>query len=294
MRSNFRRALRLTFAGAAGGLLCLAIPASGHASTITLCLNRRGVIKGINVACQPPLVTLTWDGNGIQGPQGPSGPQGPIGPVGIQGAQGPTGAQGPVGPAGAAGAAGAVGPTGPTGDTGPTGAQGLIGNTGLKGPTGDPGPQGLTGLNGPNGTNIQVLTGGNLGADTAIDHSNQLGGDQALYLGPGNGADTSLASVAVPVSAGTLKHLLIRTDMNPGSSGPTTNSYTFSVCVNATCTTGLTCVITDPNTSCSDTTDVVSVNDGDLFSIYAQPSGPSANNADVTFSLEHIVTQAAP
>jgi hypothetical protein len=94
----------------------------------------------------------------------------------------------------------------------------------------------------------------------------------------------------VPVSAGTLKHLLIRTDMNPGSSGPTTNSYTFSVCMNATCTTGLTCVITDPNTSCSDTTDVVSVNDGDLVSIYAQPSGPSANNADVTFSLEHIVT----
>jgi Collagen triple helix repeat (20 copies) len=298
MSSFFRRAPQLIFAVAAGGILSLAIPAASQASTITLCLTRRGVIRGINIACQPPLVTLTWDSNGIQGPQGPAGPQGPTGPVGDQGAQGPSGPQGPVGPAGAAGAAGAVGPTGSTGATGPTGPQGLVGDTGLQGPIGAQGPQGLSGLNGPNGTNVQVLTGGNVGNALALDLGLQLTPDQALFLGPGDGAGLNNATVSVPVSAGTLSHLLVRLDLNPGTPGTNSSpgAFTISACVNSNCDTGLSCVITDPSTSCTDTTDTVSVNDGDLVTLYAAPvvSQIPLNSVDIVYSLEHTVTQTTP
>jgi Collagen triple helix repeat (20 copies) len=288
MQPFLGRVVRLTFGAATAAVLFLAIPTPGHATTISLCLNRRGIIKGINVECSPPQVTLTWDSDGVTGPQGPSGPQGPIGPVGNQGATGPQGPQGPSGPAGAVGTAGTAGPTGPTGPTGLQGPQGPQGADGLQGLQGDMGPQGAAGLNGSNGTNVQLLTGGTLGSDLGTTLGIQPGNNVAVYMGPGNGAATTFAAAAVPVSAGTLGHLLVQTDHNPAG-----GTYTFTLCVNSNCDQTLTCTITDPNTTCSDTSDTVPVNDGDLVTVHAAPANTTAVT-DVTFSMEHTVTQAAP
>lgn len=277
MRPSFRRTLRL--AAAASSLLLLAIPTAGQASTISMCLNKQGVIEGVNVVCKPKQTQISWDSNGLPGPQGPSGPQGPTGPVG------PTGTVGPQGATGPAGATGIAGPPGPAGDTGP------IGDTGALGPAGP---------DGANGTNIQVLTGGTLGSDSGFTLGILPGQVQTVYLGPGNGGSITKGVVDVPLSAGTLSHLLVSVDLNTACTNPVPNppcGYAFVVCVNQTCNTALTCTITNPTTTttvCSDPTDVVTIADGDTVSIQAQPSNPGTAAADVTFSIEHATSLVAP
>jgi len=276
MQPFLERTMRLALGLAAGSVLLLAVPQAGQASTISMCLNKQGVIQGVNVVCKPKQTLISWDSGGVTGPQGLAGPQGP---TGLAGPQGSTGAQGPTGPAGATGAAGSQGPIG------------------VAGPTGDTGPQGPTGPTGTNGTNIQVLTGGTLGSDSGYKLSILPGEVPTVYLGPGNGGSVKLGTVDVPLSAGTLSHLLVSVDLNPACSTPGTCGYTFVVCVNKVCTTALTCQITDPTTSttvCSDTTDVVSLNDGDVVSIRAEPTVLGTAPADVTFSIEHATSLAAP
>ncbi|MGB8682501.1 MAG: hypothetical protein WCD12_06410 [Candidatus Binatus sp.] len=277
MQSLVRRGLRVALSAAAGIAMLAAVAPSSSAQTITLCVNRQGRIKGIDIACTKPQVTLTWNAAGVQGPTGPIGLQGPIGAVGSIGPTGPAGAQGFVGPAG---------------------SQGPQGLTGVQGPMGVQGPTGALGAAGLNGTNTQIIAGGTSGEDVGFAFNLVLGGmgspgNKTLYMGPGNGADTTLANVEVPVSAGTLSELLVQTDMNPGSPSDTTGSYVFVLCVNENCSTPLTCTINDPTTSCNDTIDNVSVNDGDRVAIVGRAT-TGTNSTDVTYSLEHTVTQSSP
>jgi len=267
--------MRLALGLAAGSVLLLAVPQAGQASTISMCLNKQGVIQGVNVVCKPKQTLISWDSGGLTGPQGLAGPQGP---TGLAGPQGSTGAQGPTGPAGSTGAAGSQGPIG------------------VAGPTGDTGPQGPTGPTGTNGTNIQVLTGGTLGSDSGYKLNILPGEVPTVYLGPGNGGSTITGTADVPLSAGTLSHLLVSVDRNNLNCTSPACGYTFVVCVNTVCNTALTCPITDAtiSPSCSDTTDVVPINDGDLVSIQAEPAVPGTLPADVTFSIEHTTSLAAP
>jgi hypothetical protein len=285
MQLFFKRIMLATLGVAAGSVMLLAAPQAGRASTISMCLNKQGAIEGVNVACKRKQTQISWDSNGLVGPQGPSGPQGI---TGVAGPQGPTGNQGPQGPPGNAGGAGPQGP---------------IGNAGQ---TGDTGPQGPQGPDGANGTNIQVLTGGTLGSDSGY----KLGilpawtPNTPVYLGPGNGGSVTPGVADVPLSAGTLSHLLVSVDVNSGctpGSTPPVCGYTFIVCVNKNCTTtpALTCTIADSGASpsCSDTTDTVTIADGDTVSIEAQPAAASSSTtlpADVTFSIEHATSLAAP
>jgi hypothetical protein len=198
----------------------------------------------------------------MQGPQGPTGtpgqmgPQGPVGPGGAIGMTGNQGATGPIGPAGQMGQQGPEGPTGPTGATGPTG------------------PTGPSGVNGVNGTQFYTLGGGDLGSNVELlfGYQSVLGGPGApsggnpfcttngspnptcsnspIYYGPGNGADTQLESVAVPIDASTVTQLWVQTKNVPGPG----ESYTFNLCINKDCSSpGVTCTINLPGlTECND------------------------------------------
>jgi Collagen triple helix repeat (20 copies) len=159
MYHHLRRACYRALVPVAAVLMLAVVPsiASASGGTITLCINKHGVIKGIDVSCKPPLYNLTWDSNGVYGPTGPVGPQGPEGPPGYKGVTGATGTQGipgPAGPVGYTGATGDLGPKGPTGATGPQGPQGApgaTGDSGATGPQGIPGPAGDVGNAGADG-----------------------------------------------------------------------------------------------------------------------------------------------
>ncbi len=114
MQPFLERTMRLALGLAAGSVLLLAVPQAGQASTISMCLNKQGVIQGVNVVCKPKQTLISWDSGGLTGPQGLAGPQGP---TGLAGPQGSTGAQGPTGPAGSTGAAGSQGLAGVSGPT---------------------------------------------------------------------------------------------------------------------------------------------------------------------------------
>jgi len=300
MQPFLERTMRLALGVA--GCSVLLLPQAAQASTISMCLNKRGVIQRVNVACKPKQTLISWDSGGIAGTTGLAGPQGPTGAAGPQGA---TGAQGPTGPAGAVGAAGSQGPAGLQGPTGPAGAVGAAGPqgpVGAQGPTGSSGATGPAGAAGANGTNTQVLTGGTLGSDSGYTLGILPGQVDTVYLGPGNGGSVTAGVADVPLTAGTLSNLLVSVDRNSGNCTSPDCGYTFVVCVNTVCTTSLTCQITDAsvttapnNASCSDTTDTVPVNDGDLVSLQAEPTVPGTTlPADVTFSIEHTISQTAP
>ncbi len=255
---------------------------------------------------------------GPAGPQGLVGPAGAIGDVGLTGATGPAGPQGPVGPAGAigdVGNAGATGPQGPAGAMGPQGPQGVPGSQGATGPTG---PSGTPGTNGTNGTQSFLLTGGDLGFKVQsynfLTYENQflLGnnasatpaaeptpvGTTPLYYGPGNGVDSVIESEAVPIDAGTASQLYVETAVNPGDG----NSYTFNLCINSNCNTGVTCTIGLPTaTECSDTVDTQAYNAGDDIALqgiatsgaYIASNGatpPDVNATNVKWSV--VITQS--
>lgn len=288
---------------AAAILFMAALPSVGHAATLTICINSQGRIKGINVSCSG--TSLTWETVGPQGDQGPDGVDGPPGRQGPQGAAGDAGIQGP---------AGAQGPFGPTGDTGPAGLAGdkgppgIQGNPGIQGVVGPQGPQGPHGINGGSEVNKTYLTGGTLGdlgrdEGIALSGLNSISG-QILAMGPGNGSDNGSDSVAVPVNdSGIAYNLFVSTDNHPGTSftGAPLN-YFFFLCKNSfvgTC--NVACVITDPDTTCRDTTgDFNSYTQvpaahfappfnaqADLIGLFAFSDDILANTTDVTWSVTY-------
>jgi hypothetical protein len=212
------------------------------------------------------------------------------------GNRGPAGPQGPVGPAGAIGSVGDVGATGPTGPAGVTGQQGPQGPTGPTGATGPIGPTGARGLDAKNGTAFYTLGGGNLGSNvellfgyaSVLAGANVPIGSNEVYYGPGNGADTQLDSIAVPIDASTATQLWVQTTSAPGG-GVTPGegeSYTFRLCVNSDCDSSpVTCTINLPNlTECSDLTHSQKYNPGDTIALEATASN-GANPTEVKWMV---------
>jgi Collagen triple helix repeat (20 copies) len=302
--SNYMNKVMLWLGGlAAGVIFALAIPAGASAQTITICVNKHGKIKGINTACNPNQVTLSWaviGPTGLQGPQGPTGPQGPQGPQGDVGTIGTQGPQGPQGPAGPAGAVGDAGTTGATGPTGPQGIQGPVGIAGLQGPQGLPGPDGQPGL--PT-VNAVMLTGGSSGPLGILEGTNltpsRIAGTP-LFMPPGGGANVAFATIPPPsaeapllggsagTAGGTLGHFHVQLSSNPGGGG----GYIFSACVGTLATTTCTdlCTVSDSLTACNSAT-TVAVPTGEFVSIRAQVdptlNGTPINDADVAWSMTY-------
>jgi hypothetical protein len=250
MHVSLRHARRLLLSVAMGALCLAAAPTSGHAEVVSICINpKHGTIfLPPSGPCNPPNDQITWETTGVVGPSGPLGPKGSQGPAGPMGATGPSGPQGPVGPAGAIGPVGLVGATGPSGLTGLTGPEGPEGPTG---PTGATGPTGPTGPSGMNGIQFYTLGGGDLGANVQLlfgstsSLSGSGGGTTPIYYGPGNGADTILESEAVPIDASTETQLWVQTKNVPGPNA----CYSFDLCINTNCNTGVHCSIGNSNAS---------------------------------------------
>ncbi len=291
MHVSLKHARRVVLGVAMGALLLAAAPGSGQADIFQICVSpkHQRVVLPIGGTCSSPNRAITWDSNGVVGPSGPLGPkgmQGPQGPTGTAGAMGP---QGPVGPGGAIGPVGNVGATGPEGPAGEMGSQGPEGPTGPTGATGPTGPTGAPGVNGVNGTQFYTLGGGDLGSNVELlfGYQSVLGGSGAasggnpfcttnaepnptcsnspIYYGPGNGADTQLESIAVPIDASTVTQLWVQTKNVPGPG----QSYTFQLCINSDCTSSkVACSIVLPtSTECNDLVDTQKYQPGDTIAL---------------------------
>lgn len=283
MHVSLKHARRVVLGVAVGALLLAAAPGSGRADVIQLCVSQKHkrIILPLGGTCSPPNRAITWDQEGVAGPsgiQGSKGQQGPQGPTGTAGQAGP---QGPVGPNGAIGLTGNVGATGPLGPAGEIGQEGPEGPTGPTGATGPTGPSGVPGIN---GTQFYTLGGGDLGSNVELlfGYQSVLGGSDAasggnpfcvtgtcsnspIYYGPGNGADTQLESVAVPIDASTVTQLWVQTKNVPGPG----QSYTFQLCINGDCTSSkVACSIALPtSTECNDLVDSQKYTPGDTIAL---------------------------
>lgn len=309
MPAFLKHAWRYLVGVTGAAILFVAIPAGADAKTLEICVNNAGHVKGVNVSgC--PFTSLTWETVGPQGPQGPDGVQGN---PGIEGPQGATGAAGVQGPQGAQGGFGATGPAGAAGDPGAKGPPGPMGDDGIKGivgKQGPPGPQGVPGTDGFNEPNVSILTGGTLGElgnneGTELNFTNTVNSN-LLVMGPGNGSDTSDA-VQVPMSeGGVAADLWVNVDHHPGvdPTGPPAAglpiSYFFFLCngdfTGPTC--GVSCVITDPDTTCNDPVPLIgahtqSFNQGDVLSVFAFTDNINANPADVKWSAQYFHNKVA-
>jgi len=278
---------------AAAMLFVATLPSVGHAETLKICISNNGKIKGVNVDCGG--TEISWETVGPQGDQGLTGVDGASGFAGAQGAAGPpgipgtNGAQGLVGPTGDPGVAGGIGDQGP---------QGIQGNPGIPGIPGLKGPTGIPGINGGTELSISFLTGGSLGsfgreAGVGLSGLNSISG-LILALGPGNGSDDGSDQVTVPMNdPGTAYNLFVGVDNHPGTSFKGTPiNYFFFLCQNnfiGTC--NVACVITDPDTTCSDlksnTGDVNTYAQGDTLGLFAFSDDILANAADVTWSTTY-------
>lgn len=139
-----------------------------------------------------------------------------------------------------------------------------------------------------------MLAGGDLGSSVQTlntknwDNGLLSGTNNPLYYGPGNGVDTILESEAVPIDSGTASTLWIQTK-NVASPG---ESYTFELCINSNCSTGVKCTINLPTlTECSDTIHTQAYARGDTISLKGTAS-PKASATEVSWSV--VITQTAP
>jgi hypothetical protein len=178
------------------------------------------------------------------------------------------------------------------------GSQGPEGPTGPTGATGPTGPTGAPGVNGVNGTQFYTLGGGDLGsnAELLFGYQSVLGGSGAasggnpycttnaepnptcsnspIYYGPGNGADTQLESIAVPIDASTVTQLWVQTKNVPGPG----QIYTFQLCINSDCTSSkVACTIELPTeTECNDLVDTQKYQPGDTIALKGTASTGAA------------------
>ncbi len=170
--------------------------------------------------------------------------------------QGSKGLPGDVGPAGATGATGPAGPAGQDGAPGAPGATGPAGQDGAPGATGPVGPPGPTGPAG----GLRVLVSSIAFVDAA---------DRDGYIGLG-GQQSPIAVLADAVSAVPTSGSITTLQAIVAGEGAT-----LTLNVNGT-DTGLKCTITAPATSCTDTTDSVGVNAGDLVAVHFVATGTAA------------------
>lgn len=287
MPQSFKNAWRWLVGVSAAAMLIASIAPAANAQEISLCISRKGKIVGIDIPCENHNIRLVWNIPGAAGLQGVVGATGPTGPLG---AAGPTGSQGGVGYAGMQGPMGLAGLTGPEGAPGVTGATGPTGNTGptgFTGPAGDTGVAGTDGVDGLGGDNITTLTGGTLGDDIGAAAGIQLTTATSsvfpIWMAPGNGADTIQSTIAVPTPGGCAFDLQVALDEDPG----TASAYTFVVCDQGDCSTGLACIISNAATTCADDVDVLGFAPGDSLSVVAFNSAGTPATLDVGWSLDY-------
>jgi hypothetical protein len=136
-----------------------------------------------------------------------------------------------------------------------------------------------------------MLAGGDLGSSVQTLDSNEgllSGLNQPLYYGPGNGVDNILESMAVPIDSGTASKLYVQTKQVAGSG----QVYTFELCINGNCATGVTCTINLPTLSeCSDLVHTQDYAPGDTIALKGTAS-LSAAPTEVSWSV--VITQTAP
>src|ERR1700685_2435388 len=82
MGNNKSKALAWLGAIAASATVALAFPSNARAQTISICVTQKGLIKGINTACQPDQTLLSWPTIGPAGPTGPTRTTRATGPAG--------------------------------------------------------------------------------------------------------------------------------------------------------------------------------------------------------------------
>ena len=194
--------------------------------------------------CTEGFTPLHWN------KEGPQGPEGPIGPAG--GPPGPIGPEGPAGPPG-----GPEGPQGPFGPTGPTGPQGPQGVMGPAGPTGPAGPQGQKG---DPGIGFTIVGGGG-------EHNDPLKTHQIVYFPMFHGdasRDLDEVEQVIPVG-GVVSKLHVRI-----SDSPRKGQWAFEI-MKADAGTGLRCIISGPDTDCSDLVSSMGFAAGDLIALRADP-----------------------
>jgi hypothetical protein len=203
-----------------------------------------------------------------------------------------------VGPQGAQGVAGPTGPTGPSG---------IQGNPGIRGLAGLAGATGVGGANGTTETGKTFLTGGSLGTFGADEGVSLAGVYPYTILGPGNGSEQfpftpPNIDIAVPMNdAGEAYNFYVRLDQAPGDD-PITGapmSYTFllcdflspNVCVYGGSLPGVTCTITNPDTTCNSLVAVTGgfnpFSVGDLMEVWGEPDDIFALPANVTWSVTY-------
>jgi len=136
-----------------------------------------------------------------------------------------------------------------------------------------------------------MLAGGDLGTSVQTLDSNEgvlSGTNTPLYFGPGNGVDTILESEAIPIDTGTASKLWVQTK---NTSGPG-QTYTFELCINNNCSTGVKCVINLPTlTECTDQVHTQAYAQGDTIALKGTAS-LSATPTEVSWSV--VITQTAP
>jgi hypothetical protein len=291
MHVSLRQSWRWMLGAATGALLLVSLPGAGHAAIDELCISPKGNIVGINGSCSKPNRELVWDTAGVVGPEGPQGPQGLQGNPGPPGQDGPQGPDGPSGPTGSIGLTGAKGNKGVQGPTGTTGREGDQGPQGFQGPKGPQGPQGNPGHIGIDGTQLMLLSGGDLGTSVELLFGSQgiLNGldNNPRFYGPGNGVDIGLEQVTVPISNGTVTQLWVQTKNVAGPG----NSYTFTLCRNSNCNTSVSCTISLPTlTECNDLNNSVGYQEGDTLALQGKAS-ISANPTEVSWAV--VVKQTA-
>lgn len=194
--------------------------------------------------------------------------------VDLKGDRGADGATGATGSTGMTGATGATGSTGATGATGDTGATGSTGATGATGATGSPGVVGAFVISYTGGTNSENLSGGS-------DNYASL----VAQLNPNITTTNGNATVQSGGEA-TLSHFSVTISGNPNSGGGV-QSYTFTVMVDGLAS-ALTCTISEPATTCSDTTHSVALTAGQTVNVRSVPGGsPAARSATWTSTYQN-------
>jgi hypothetical protein len=114
----------------------------------------------------------------------------------------------------------------------------------------------------PKGTGILAAT--TLGAEPTSTYGYAYLGNRA-----GFSAIDSVSTQSLFPLNGTLSAMLFNGANSPGGSG---SGFTFSIRKNQATTT-LTCTLTDPAVSCSDSTHAIQISDGDLLNMVSVPNG---------------------
>jgi collagen type I alpha len=245
-----------------------AVATSSASGKINACVNKKtGAVRiaGKSSKCRSGERKLSWNAAGARGAAGAPGSRGPTG------AGGPPGARGPTGMAGAPGAKGATGARGITGRRGATGPGG-----GATGPKGATGAKGATSARGPTGPYFFVE---NESSSMSSNLSSTAGTTEYISLvAPSAPSTTTTNGQATANIGATLSKLGVTLD-TPAGSG---KSRAITIMIDGV-ESALTCITSNGQKTCSDTTHAVAVSSGSKINVkITNVGGAAAAAATVT------------